>query len=191
MPKPLDPEVEKRVLDAAEKLLKRGENNLSLRVLAKSARTNTPGIYRRFRSRDGILQAILVRLEQRLHQSLSEAETMEAASERYIDFALQHQKEYEMWFAHQNDLLRKARRERSSTYKGPSFQWAETNLAKRLGGKPEQHARLVLVIWSLFHGVASLLVARALPRELEEEARSICRRTVRVLIENARRINSR
>lgn len=190
MPKPLDPEVEKRVLDAAEKLLRGGEKNLSIRTLAKAARTNTPSIYRRFRDRNDILRAILLRLEQRLHRSLSEADSLEAASDRYIDFALHHRKEYEMWFTRQSELLRSPHRGRPSAYKGPSFQWAEKKLAERLGGTPEKHARLVFIIWSLFHGVAALLVAKALPRELEEEARSTCRRTVTVLIENAARIKS-
>lgn len=191
MPKPLDPEVEKRVLDAAEKLLRGGEKNLSIRALAKAARTNTPGIYRRFRNRNDILRAILLRLEQELYQWLVTAESLEAAAERYIDFALQHRKEYEIWFAHQNELLRTSQRGRPAPYKGPSFRWAETNLAKRLGGSPEEHAQLVLMIWSLFHGTAALLIAKAVPRELEEKkVRSACRRTVGVLIEQASRIES-
>src|SRR3974377_2078451 len=98
MPKPLDPEVEKRVLDAAEKLLRSGDERLSIRALAKAARTNPPGIYRRFRNRNDILRAILLRLEQELYQSLVAAESLEAATERYIDFALHHRKVYEMWF---------------------------------------------------------------------------------------------
>jgi AcrR family transcriptional regulator len=188
MPKHLDPEVEKRVLDAAQKLLRGGEKNLSIRALAKAARTNTPGIYRRFRNRNDILQAIMIRLEEELYQSLSLAESLEAATERYINFALHHRKEYETWFAHQNELLRAARRGRPSTYKGPSFRWAETHLAKRLGGSPDKHAQLVVVIWSLFHGAAALLIAKAVPRELEEVVVSACRRTVGVLIEQASRI---
>jgi len=188
MPKHLDPEVEKRVLDAAQKLLRGGEKNLSIRALAKAARTNTPGIYRRFRNRNDILRAIMIRLEEELYQSLNLAESLEAATERYIDFALRHRKEYETWFAHQNELLRTARRGRPSTYKGPSFRWAETYLAKQLGGSPDKHAQLVLVIWSLFHGAAALLIAKAVPRELEEEAVSACRRTVGVLLEHAARI---
>ena len=191
MPKHLDPEVEKRVLDAAEKLLRGGEKNLSIRVLAKSARTNTPSIYRRFRGRDDILRAILLRLEQRLFQSVTKAESVEAVTDPYIDFALHHRHEYLMWFAHQDELLRSPRRGRPSSYKGPSFRWLETSLAKRLGGKPEKHEQLVLVIWSLLHGAAALLIARAIPGELEGHVRSVCRQAVGLLIENAARIKSR
>lgn len=187
MPKPLDPDVEKRVLDAAKKLLRRGDKNLSIRALAKAARTNTPGIYRRFRSRNDILRAILVSLQQELYQSLSKAESIEAATERYIDFALHHHEEYEAWFARRNKLLRSSRFERlsSSEEARPSFYWVQKNLAERLGGSPEEHAELTLMIWSLFHGAAALLIGKVVPQELEEGVRSACRRTVGVLIANA------
>jgi AcrR family transcriptional regulator len=187
MPKPLDPEVEKRLLDAARKLLRRGDKNLSIRALAKAARTNTPGIYRRFRSRNDILRAILLRFQQELYQSISVAESLEAATERYIDFALHHREEYELWFAHRNTLLRASRRGPLSTSKEtrPSFYWGQKNLAERLGGSPEEHAQLMLMIWSLFHGTAALLIGKVVPPELEEGVRSACRRTVGVLIANA------
>ena len=187
MPKPLDPDVEKRVLDAARKLLRRGDKNLSIRALAKAARTNTPGIYRRFRSRNDILRAILLRFQQELYQSLSAAESLEAAAERYIDFALHHREEYEMWFAHRNKLLRTPRLERLSASKEtrPSFYWGQKSLAERLGGSPEEHAQLTLMIWSLFHGAAALLIGKVVPPELEEGVRSACMRSVRALIDNA------
>jgi AcrR family transcriptional regulator len=50
MPRKPDPDVEVRILDAADKLLHRGgEKAISMRKVAKLARTNTPAVYRRFR----------------------------------------------------------------------------------------------------------------------------------------------
>jgi AcrR family transcriptional regulator len=62
MPRHPDPELEKRVLDAAQKLWHGGgDKTLSMRALAKAARTNTPAIYRRFKDRKDILRALLLR----------------------------------------------------------------------------------------------------------------------------------
>ena len=62
MPRHADPDLEKRVLDAAQKLWRGGgDRTLSMRALARAARTNTPAIYRRFKDRKDILRALLLR----------------------------------------------------------------------------------------------------------------------------------
>ena len=67
MPRHADPVVEERVIHAARKLWARGGYNaLSMRALAKAARTNTPAIYRRFRNKKDLLRAIVRRAQQDL-----------------------------------------------------------------------------------------------------------------------------
>ncbi len=58
MPRQPDPQLETRILRAAQKLfLRGGEKGLSMRALAKAAHTSTPAVYRRYKSRKQILEA--------------------------------------------------------------------------------------------------------------------------------------
>ena len=69
MPRRPDPDLEALILKAAQKLWRKGgEKALTMRAVAKAARTNTPSVYRRFRTREDILRALLhrVRLDELL-----------------------------------------------------------------------------------------------------------------------------
>ena len=105
MPRHPDPDLEKRILDAAWKLWRGGDERLSLRALARAARTNTPAIYRRFKTRREIVRAMLLRLRRDFYEAISVVPTMEEAAAPYLDFALSHPRQYELFFAHQH-LLR-------------------------------------------------------------------------------------
>jgi len=55
-----DPELEERILKAARHLWKKGSGKaLTMRAVARAARTNTPAVYRRFPHRDDILRALV------------------------------------------------------------------------------------------------------------------------------------
>ncbi|MGA9307559.1 MAG: helix-turn-helix domain-containing protein, partial [Candidatus Sulfotelmatobacter sp.] len=63
MPRRADPDLEDKILDAAQKLWKKGgEKALTMRTVARAAGTNTPSVYRRFRDRDDILRGLLQRI---------------------------------------------------------------------------------------------------------------------------------
>ena len=67
MPRHADPALEQRILNAARKLWKRGgEHALTMRAVAKEARTTTPTVYERFRNRRQILQTLCLDTRQRL-----------------------------------------------------------------------------------------------------------------------------
>jgi AcrR family transcriptional regulator len=179
--------LEKRLLDAAWKLWQAGDNKLSLRGLARAARTNTPAIYRRFRTRKDIVRAMLLRLRLDLHEAMSSAPTIEDAVDAYIDFALSHPRQYEMFYAHQYEHLRRWLPGRSAKAedKMPAFFWALRKLAEELGGPPERHIPLAITLWALAHGTASLIIAHAFEAELAPELRKECRRTVRTILASA------
>ena len=66
MPRRPNPDLEAKILRAAQKLWKKGgEDALTMRAVAEAAGTNTPSLYRRFRNRDDILRGLLehIRLE--------------------------------------------------------------------------------------------------------------------------------
>lgn len=187
MPRRPDPSLDKRVLDAAWRLWKGGDKRLSLRSLARAAGTNTPAIYRHFRSRKEILRALLLRLRHDLYQRMAASATMVDAFDAYLDFALHHPREYQMFFENQYELLARWRPGRSARdrEKMPGFFWGLEKLAGELGGSPESHIPLAVTLWAQVHGTASLLISRAVEEELEGELRAESRRAVQVLMDAA------
>ena len=186
MPRHPDPDLERRILDAAWKLWQGGDERLSLRTLARAARTNTPAIYRRFKNRREIVRAMLLRFRRDFYEVISSASTMEKAVGPYLDFALSQPRRYELFFAHQH-LLRQwlPGRRSADREKNPAFFWGLEKLSEELGGPPESHVPLVMSIWSLVHGTASLLISQAVDPKLEPEMRAECERAVRLLIREA------
>jgi AcrR family transcriptional regulator len=186
MPRQPDPDLEKRIIDAGWRLWKKGDDHLSLRALARAARTNTPAIYRRFKNRKEILQALMLRFRQGFYEVMATSPTLEDALDSYIDFALKHPREYEIFFANQN-LLRQWLPGPSARFadKNPAFFWGVRKLAERFGGTPESHIPLAASLWALVHGTASLLISRALDPELESEIRAESRKAFGVLLREA------
>ena len=188
MPRHADPDLEKRILDAAQKLWRAGgDKRLSMRVLARSARTNTPAIYRRFKTREDLLRALLLRRRREFYEELADSATLEVAFERYIDFALLQPREYELYYAHQYELLHEFRPggPASSDEITPGFLWGMRKCAERFGGTPHDYVSLAVAFWALAHGTASLLIARALSDELEVELRTAARDALAVLLRDA------
>lgn len=187
MPRRPDPSLDKRVLDAAWRLWKGGDKRLSLRALARAARTSTPAIYRHFRSRKEILRALLLRLRHDLYQTLATSATMEDAFDAYLNFALRHPREYQMLFEHQYELLAKWRPGRAARdrEKLPAFFWGLNKLAEELGGSPDSHIPLAVTLWVLVHGTASLLISRSVEDGLEGEMRAEGKKAVRLLMNAA------
>ena len=186
MPRHPDPDLEKRILDAAWKLWQGGDERLSLRTLARNAGTNTPAIYRRFKHRREIVRAMLLRFRRDFYEKISAAPSMEAAVGPYLDFALGQPRRYALFFAHQH-LLRQwlPGRKGADREKNPAFFWGLEKLSGELGGPPESHIPLVMSIWSIAHGTASLLISEAVDPKLEPEMRAECERAVRLLIREA------
>lgn len=184
MPRQPDPKLEDRILDAAQRLWKKGgERSLTMRAIAQAAKTNTPAVYRRFRNRDDILRALLQRTRLELGALLEHAASPEEAGELYLDFALSHPHEYELFYQHEYELFYS----RSSSHKGikpgrPGVEAMKRKLAERLGGSPDDYAGLTLALWMMAHGAAMLLIAKTiLPKDLKT-ARAAFTNSVRALL---------
>jgi AcrR family transcriptional regulator len=187
MPRRPDPDLEQRILDAADALWKRGgERALTMRAVARAARTNTPAVYRRFRDRHDLLRALLQRIVARTRQRFEEGGSLEGMAEAYLDYALKLPHEYELFYSHARDLSPPRKRSgvplpiRKSR---PNFAFLEQQLAARLGGKPEDHTLLGLAIWAILHGTAMLLLCHAIPEGHEEELRQASRAAFKILIQ--------
>jgi AcrR family transcriptional regulator len=184
MPRHPDPELEDRILNAAQKLWKKGgEKALTMRTVARAARTNTPAVYRRFKDRDDILRALLRRIAMRLRREFEIGVTVEGMAEAYVESALREPHEYELFYSHGPWLSPPKMAARPIRESRPNFAFLEQQLAKRLGGQPEEHTQLALAIWAILHGTCMLLVLKAIPEPHTEGLRRACRCAIEALME--------
>ena len=152
MPRHPDPELEQRILDAASRLWARGgERALTMRAVAKAAGTTTPTVYERYRDRDDILRALRLKTRVELFAALGSTHTLRETFLRHIEFALAHRHAYEV-------LFEGVGKPPSLHEPWPTFHLVRERVAKRLGGDPRQHTRLMLAVWSLMHGTAMLII---------------------------------
>jgi len=163
VPRHPDPDLEQRILGAASRLWARGgEKALTMRAVARAAGTTTPTVYERYRDRDDILRALRLETRRELFAALSGTRTLREAFERQLQFALEHTHAYEVLF----DGVGKSP---SLHEPWPSFNLIRERLAKRLGGTPREHTRLMLAVWSLMHGTAMLIIRGNFEGELRAQ----------------------
>lgn len=189
MPRHPDPDLEDRVLRAADTLWKRGGTKaLTMRAVARAAGTNTPAVYRRFKNRDDLVRGILLRVADRLRTYFEQGETVQGMAEAYLDYALKNPNDYRLFFeeARLLNLPRGRGAPRPIRESRPNFDFAEKMAAKEFGGAPEDYTTLALEMWALLHGTAMLLLSKSIPDGHEEATKVACRAALKVLIEAAR-----
>ena len=187
MPRPPDPELEERIVRVADVLWRRGgEKALTMRAVARAAKTNTPAVYRRFKDRDDLIRALLLRIAGRIREQFAQADTLEDMAEAYVDFALKLPHEYELFYSHARWLSpRKGPgAPRPIRESRPNFAYVEQVAAKQLGGRPEEYTQLALQMWALLHGASMLLLTKGIPEGHEEALRAACRSLVKATLEN-------
>ncbi len=168
MPRHPDPDLEQRILAAASRLWARGgEKALTMRAVAKAAGTTTPTVYERYRDRDDILRSLRLETRRELFAALSRTRTPREAFQAHMEFALTHSHAYEVLF----DGVGKPP---SLHEPWPSFNLMRERVAKRLGGSPRQHTRLMLAVWSLMHGTAMLIIRGCFEGELRTQTIHAC-----------------
>jgi len=187
MPRHPDPGLEERILNAAQRLWKKGaEEALTMRAVAKAAGTNTPAVYRRFRNRDHILQALLRRVQRDVVDVMQPCQSPEEACEKYLEYALSHSHEYELFFEHAYQLPSTSKPDGSPLSQSrPTMALMEEKLALRLGGDPQDHTYLSLALWTTTHGTAMILISNAIPNHIRPQLHSAFTSAVNTLIRNA------
>jgi len=152
LPRRPDPDLERRILEAASRLCARGgQKALTMRAVAKMAGTTTPTVYERYRHRDDILHALRVQARSQAFAVISKTRTLRESAQCYLDFALENRHSYALLF----DGVAKPP---SLHEPWPTFKLMSERVAKELGGTPGQHTRLMMALWSLLHGAAMLII---------------------------------
>jgi AcrR family transcriptional regulator len=187
MPRQPDPELESRILNAAHKLWKRGgDHALTLRSVAREAGTNTPAVYRRFCNREAIIRALMQRMRLELAASLEEASSPEEGCERYLQYALSHPHEYELFYHYNYQLDHSPQARRAGIrVRRPARDAIESKLVENLGGSAADHEDLMTALWMMVHGAAMLLLSKSIEPKDAELARTAFTRSVRALLKDA------
>lgn len=155
-----------------------------MRTVAKAAGTNTPAVYRRFRDRDDILRVLLHRIRLEIAAQMQNVKSPEEGCELYLDYALTHPHEYELFFQKEYELFYSARAVRAGIKNGgrPVRDIMKQKLAESLGGSAEDHEGTLLALRMLGHGAAMLMLAKnILPQEMAG-ARAVFTASVRALL---------
>jgi AcrR family transcriptional regulator len=192
MPRHADPDLEERILNAAQKLWKKGaEKTLTMRAVARAAGTNTPAVYRRFRNREDILRALLRRIQRDVGAALQPCESPHELCEVYLDYALRHPHEYELFYEHAYQLPH-PRPSHSAPLRElrPAMALVEARLAECLGGSPGNHTRIAIALWAVTHGTAMILISKAIPQEHVPELRRVFAEAIETIIGNPSRLSA-
>jgi AcrR family transcriptional regulator len=180
MPRTADARLEGRIVDAAYQLWSRGgEKALTMRAVARTARTTTPTLYQRFRDKKDILELLRRRAQAIMFSYIRRAHSAEEFCQRYFEFASRHRNEYEL--IHADWVVRLAKEEPR-----PSFELLKKHLADRLGGTVEQHASLALALAALLHGTATMLLTKGAPERISRELRHACVAAFEALVDCGR-----
>lgn len=175
-----DPDLEARILQAARKLWHQGgESALSMRAVAKAAGTNTPAVYRRFRTREDILRALVRRYQQQLLEYLEPCTSVPEIAEQILEFALRQPREYQLIMS---GLLARMTDER------PNVELTLSRSAGWMGGSPRDREGLIFALWSLIHGIALLRISGTLREKNFPRARAAFRKSVQILMANAEQL---
>ena len=171
MPRIADQGLERRILKAAQRLWHaRGDKGLTLRAVARAAGTTTTTVYKRFRNKEAIRAAMARDVDRQIGRAIRSATTLEEVYRRYLQFAVQHPREYKLATGVWTELMAPDRPR-------PVQDWLQSWLAARFGGLPQDYSRVFHALFLLMHGAASLLTVsrhRAANKEIEENCVAIC-----------------
>ena len=152
MPRVADQHLEARIARAAQRLWRvRGAKGLTLRSVARAARTTTTTVYKRFRNKDALLFALAELIQIKITATTTSATTIEDAYRRFLSFAEEHPHEYKLlWGPAWSDVLAPGRPR-------PIKAWLLDQFASRFGGQSEEYIRAYYALFLLIHGTANLL----------------------------------
>lgn len=175
MSRTTDPVLTEHIVAAARRLWhQRGEKGLTLRAVARAAGTTTPSVYQRFPSKQDLVAAIADQIRLEIGAAVAGSRDFEQGFERYMRFAKRHREEYVLLAS--SGLGQIIREDQSR----PGIEWGRRQLARRHGGKPEDHKLTVYAMVSLLHGTASFLLNMA-PGTAADEIEESCRQALLAL----------
>ncbi len=154
------------VAAAREQLAEHGVASLNLRALARGLGVTHPAVYRHFKDKDALLEAVaeegFIELTERLQAasavpSEDHADGLEHMASAYIEFALDHPELLQLMFA----LMPASERMQNQSLYAASKQ-AYTVLLSSVAHADTDPYISSAVVWALFHGLATLTIDKQL-----------------------------
>lgn len=179
MPKKPDALLEQRILNSAYKLWKDGgERALTMRAVARAARTTTPTLYERFPHKSDLMAALRARAQQGLFEAIQPANSISEACRLALDFTTDNGHEYEL-------VARDWAARLSKNEPTPSFDLIKLRLAEQLGGSPNDHFGLALSLTMLYHGASVLLLGEGIQPGIAQAIKESCVTATDALVADA------
>ena len=153
MPRKPDPNLEKSILEAALRLLENdGIEAVTMREVAKAARTTTPTIYERFRDHDALISAVTDFHRDRMIATMSPEDSLEQSGSKFFDYCRRHPNTVDL-------LLSRIAGNLKAKKPGPVYEMVRGNLMNKDGLTPREAEEMTMASSSMIFGTA-LLVSR-------------------------------
>jgi AcrR family transcriptional regulator len=144
-----------------------------MRAVAKAAGTNTPAVYRRFRSREEMLRALVLLYQDELFKRIEPCASLPEIAQAYLDFALERPREYQLMMS---GLIARMAKQR------PTLDLVIDRATGWLGGTRAENQSLVYALTSLLHGCAMLTISRMALQQTSSVLIESARQAVEILI---------
>jgi AcrR family transcriptional regulator len=180
LPRIADVHLSDRILDAAYEVVKKeGIDAVTLRAVAVRARTTTPTVYARFKTKDDLLLALSQRLRLEFAGRLMQQPTLQKAAEFYLKEAVDTPDDYKLIYeiGWPKSFMKESDQ--------PGVIWTRERFAELYGGSPKDYALVVQCLWMELHGAASF-ISRAPNVEISKRLFRDCLRSCGIIISNAR-----
>ena len=181
MPRKADAGLEMRIGEAAYQLWRQGgQCAVTMRAVARAAKTTTPTLYERFKDKHELLVFLRERARQRMFEALRSATSAAEACRLGLRFTLHNGNEYLLLAS---DWAERLGRKKPM----PSYELLKARLADDLGGTAGEYAGLALTLVALVHGTAILLLGEGIEPHIAKQFEAACLAGCQGLIANARR----
>ena len=179
MPRRPDTALEGRIVDVAYRLWsQRGEEALTMRAVARAAKTTTPTLYHRFRDKKDLKHFLEERARQKMYEALQPARTALDVCRNALEFSSTHGHEYRLltsdWgvrYAHGTPMR--------------WYDYLKQELSKELGSEGAQLDELAFQLFALVHGTALLRPAGGEHEAIANALSAACLKACSALLQAA------
>jgi AcrR family transcriptional regulator len=181
MPRKPDVALEGTIVDVAYRLWsEHGEKALTMRAVARAAKTTTPTVYQRFRDKTDLKHFLEERARQKMFDALREARSPIEICSKALEFISGHINEYRLLSADWGTRFAQKMPMRIFDY------FVET-LTRQLGGAIEENQELGFQLSALVHGTALLRPTGKDNEQISELLTESCLKACSVILRDAER----
>jgi AcrR family transcriptional regulator len=185
MPRRADPTLPSRIVDAAYVLWRKGgEAAVTIRDVARRARTTTPSVYAHFEDRAAILRGVRLLARSHFLATMAKSTSLPDGFARLLAFADEHPRDYELLFGY--GFRDRAEQE----VQAAEFAVFEDRI-RQAGVREDDVRPTALAIRSLLHGTAMFRLAQERPGPWWPESRAACLQACAMLLEQRRQASGR